>query len=30
VHVLNLERAGTVNTGDAEGAGTLTAPEQRL
>jgi mannose-6-phosphate isomerase-like protein (cupin superfamily) len=30
VHVLNLERVGTVNTGDAEGAGALTAPEQRL
>jgi mannose-6-phosphate isomerase-like protein (cupin superfamily) len=30
VHVLNLELAGTVNTGDAEDAGALTAPEQRL
>jgi len=30
VHVLNLEHAGTVNTGDAEDAGALTAPEQRL
>ena len=30
VHVLNLELAGTVNTGDAADAGVLTAPEQRL
>jgi mannose-6-phosphate isomerase-like protein (cupin superfamily) len=30
VHVLNIELAGTVNTGDAEDAGVLTAPEQTL
>jgi mannose-6-phosphate isomerase-like protein (cupin superfamily) len=30
VHVLNIELMGTVNTGDAEDAGVLTAPEQRL
>jgi len=30
VHVLNVELMGTVNTGDAEDAGVLTAPEQRL
>ena len=30
VHVLNLEAAGTVNTGDAVDAGELTAPEQHL
>ena len=30
VHVLNIELMGTVNTGDAEEAGVLTAPEQYL
>ncbi len=30
VHVLNLEASGTVNTGDAENPGVLTAPEQSL
>lgn len=30
VHVLNLEVAGTVNTGDASDPGALRAPEQRL
>jgi len=30
VHVLNLELAGTVNTGDAADPGELTAPEQAL
>lgn len=30
VHVLNLERAGTVNTGDAADPGSLRAPEQSL
>jgi mannose-6-phosphate isomerase-like protein (cupin superfamily) len=30
VHVLNIALAGTVNTGDAEDAGVLTAPEQEL
>jgi len=30
VHVLNIELMGTVNTGDAEDAGVLTAPEQHL
>jgi mannose-6-phosphate isomerase-like protein (cupin superfamily) len=30
VHVLNIELIGTVNTGDAEDAGVLTAPEQYL
>jgi mannose-6-phosphate isomerase-like protein (cupin superfamily) len=30
VHILNIELAGTVNTGDADDAGVLTAPEQTL
>ncbi|MCW2978073.1 MAG: Cupin 2 conserved barrel domain protein [Actinomycetia bacterium] len=30
VHVLNVELMGTVNTGDADDAGVLTAPEQYL
>lgn len=30
VHVLNIELMGTVNTGGAEDAGVLTAPEQYL
>jgi mannose-6-phosphate isomerase-like protein (cupin superfamily) len=30
VLILNIERIGTVNTGDAEDAGELTAPEQHL
>jgi mannose-6-phosphate isomerase-like protein (cupin superfamily) len=30
VHILNIELAGTVNTGDADDAGVLTTPEQTL
>lgn len=30
VHVLNIELKGTVNTGDADAAGELTAPERYL